>query len=524
MAVDSFNLAQALNSQSYAFKCWNNYYYGNNTMGISSKDMGEITQTWNSELANWKAVALDDENAYDIPDDDFSKSYQNGKDAGKEATGYDGKKGGAITRTVVDAGLGVAGALGATVGKNVAGNIGVKVGGSLVANAGKKAAEKAATKAAEEATAKALEEGATEAAAKAAGKAAGEEVTQKSVKQAGSWSVAAPLALAQATLYMAKKPNKDGKEACDALQDVMAESQAASISAQDEMTAMGEELMTLSDEAAEYNEDANDQIEEQKTEYDMYMASFMALKEKAEAGEALTDEEKALYKELGGLLTESGEAITETQEETGENVTAIYDDMGTYQEGYDYAAETVAEVQGITDYAESFDSATQTMCYVEGAAQTLNAASGIKAGIKAGLAAAGSLGFNAWAWACAAMGASAGVMSGIGAAEQFKWAGEVGTEIEARKATQDLNTDTSDMYDSEIDNYDGWMTGVEDLELEIPDEIEAPEDTELPGGTATGEEEEAAPAATGFGIAAATEETDDKKKEEEKADPSTGIS
>ena len=63
MAIqDSFNLSNAINSQSYAYKCWYNYNYGNNTMGISAKDMGEITQTWNNELKNWKATALKDEN------------------------------------------------------------------------------------------------------------------------------------------------------------------------------------------------------------------------------------------------------------------------------------------------------------------------------------------------------------------------------------------------------------------------------------------------------------------------------
>lgn len=73
MAIqDSFNLSNALNSQAYAYKCWYNYNYGNNTMGISAKDMGEITQTWNGELNNWHATALDDENAYEIEDDDFS--------------------------------------------------------------------------------------------------------------------------------------------------------------------------------------------------------------------------------------------------------------------------------------------------------------------------------------------------------------------------------------------------------------------------------------------------------------------
>ena len=508
MAIDSFDLSRALNSQSYAFKCWENFYYGNNTMGIDSKSMGEIKQTWKEEIPNWQANALDDENAYEIPDDDFDNAYKNGRQAGQDATGYDGKTGGTIARGVGDATLAAAGAVGAQVTKSVVSKAATKAlstsgTNNALTGAGVNAVNNAAKKG-------------TQLTTQEAGKAVG--------KSAGS-IVGCVIGLATATAYMAKKPNKTEKEACDKLQDTMAESQAATMSAQEEMASMGEELMTLSDEAATYNEEANEQIEEEKTEYDMYMQTYTALKEKAESGEQLTEEEKALYTEIVGLLTESGEVIQEVQDDTSDTVTTIYDDMGTFQEGYDYAAETVAEIQGVTDYAESFDKTTQTMCYVEGAAQTLNAASSAKSAYEAfALAASGSWAFGATAWAYAfgAMGAAGAVMSGVGAAEQFNWAGQVGTEIEARKATQDLNAATNDVYEAEVENYDGWMSGVEDLELEIPDEIEAPEDTSLPGETATGEEE-TAPVSTGFGLGAVTEEND-KKKEEEKPAPNTGVS
>ncbi len=501
MAIESFDLSRALGSQSYAFKCWENYYYGNNTMGIDAKSMGEIKQTYKSELANWQANALNDENAYEIPDDDFSKSYEDGKNTAKEDTGFDGKKGGMIARGTGDAawaagtGIVASGALnGVTDG--VAQGMGRAIGKGWSKVIGQKTANKGASK------------------------AMAKGVTNKNVK--GSWIIAAPLSMATGIAYVAKKPNKDEKEACDKLQDTMATSQAATAAAQEDMAAAGEEVMALSDEAAEYNEEANNQIEEQKTEYDMYMRTYTALKEKAESGEALTEEEKALYTEIVGLLTESGELMVETQDETSDTVSTIYDDMGGYQERYDYAAETVAEVQGVTDYAESFDTTTRTMCYVEGAAQSLNVISGAKAAFQAGqFALSGGL-FTAWAWAFAAMAAAGGVMSGIGAAEQFKWAGEVGTEIEARKVTQDLNAATNDVYETEVDNYGGWMSNVEDLELQMPDEMEVPEDTALPENSA-GSEEESAPIATGFGISAQKEETEGAEKKEEKPEPDTGI-
>ena len=45
-----------------------------------------------------------------------------------------------------------------------------------------------------------------------------------------------------------------------------------------------------------------------------------------------------------------------------------------------------------------------------------------------------------------------------------------------------------DMYDEEIDAYDGWMQGVEDLELEIPDDVAPPEGSSIPTETPTGED------------------------------------
>ena len=88
----SYNLDNALDSQSYAYKCWYNYYYGNNTLGITAKDMGEITQTWKGEVDNWRAVALDDENAYEIEDDDYSAAMDSGRNNAVGKTGYDGDK------------------------------------------------------------------------------------------------------------------------------------------------------------------------------------------------------------------------------------------------------------------------------------------------------------------------------------------------------------------------------------------------------------------------------------------------
>lgn len=497
MAIqDSFSLSNAVNSQSYAYKCWYNYNYGNNTMGISAKDMGEITQTWNSQLSNWRATALDDENAYEIEDDDFSTAKMNGKNQAKEATGFDGNTTGSKVRAGVDLASGVAGALANTVGSKVASSLATTVANKVATTGiknvvkqgaqaiGAQAASKAGAKATANFVQKAAEKAATKAAEKAGGAAAGEaaekaaEQSATKVTNAGKnvgWIITAPLALATGTAYQAKKPNKDEKEACDALQDEMNNATSALGDAQSEMSDMRDEIETLSDDAQMANEDANGEIEDKKSEYDFYKASYDALMEKVNSGEQLTDDEKELLKELVPIMQQLGVDITDTQEETTDTVGEIYEEMGTYQEGYDNAAETVAEVQGLTDYAESFDDATRTMCYVEGAAQTLNTASGGKAALQAGKFAASGGIFTAWAWGFAAMGAAGAAMSGVGAAQQFQWAGDVGTEIGMRKDTQDLNAATNDIYAESIDVYDGQMGVVNDLEIEMPDDLADPE-------------------------------------------------
>ena len=432
MAIqDSFNLSNAINSQSYAYKCWYNYNYGNNTMGISAKDMGEITQTWDSQLKNWQATALNDENAYEIEDDDFSTAKMNGKNQAKEAAdGYSGKK---SYGSVVNTGLSIAGA---TTGKVVGNVAGKTLKGMGVA----------------------VKEGAV--------LEVGKEGAKKNVKLSDIATVV--MAAAVAAKYWVAKPNKEAKEACDALQDEMNTAQLSLNDAQSNMQDMRNEIENLSDEAQVANEDANGEIEDKKSEFDTYKASYDALIEKMQSGEPLTDDEKELLQELVPIMQQLGLDISDIQGETTDGVAEIYDEMGTYQEGYDNAAETVAEVEGLTDYAEGFDSNTKTMCYFEAGSQTLNASSAAIAATKlAGKAFVG--------WAFAAVGYAAAASSGIAATQQFSWAGEVGTEIDMRKNTQDLNLATNDVYDESIDIYDGQLGVVNDLEIEMPKDLEDPD-------------------------------------------------
>ena len=442
-----------ISSEAECRKAYLNYHCYGNSMGISAEEMGKITQAWDSKLSSWQASVSSDENEYEFDDSEYANYKSEGKNAAKDAAGgYSGKTGGQWTRAVGDGVASAGGVFLNTVGSGIATNIAQRLGGKTLGTAMGKAANKITEK---------------------AGEGAGDKATQNQ-----AWIVAAPLALAIATAYMAKKPNKEAKEACDALQTEMTGAQATLEETQGEMETMAEEIIELSDKALTNNEDANDEIEDQKSEYDMYYQTFMTIQSKIESGEPLTQSEKDLYEAVIGYLNEIGISIEELSQETTDVVAELYEEMGTYQDGYDNAAETMGEIEGLTDYAASFDSVSRDQSYALACAMSANAAaSGVLAGF---LFADMNIFTKTQSAIMGGIATAAGVSNGLAAYQQFDWAGKIGQEIDLRKATQDLNSNTMDMYDEEIDAYDGWMQGVEDLELEIPDDVAPVEGTPIP--------------------------------------------
>ncbi len=443
-----------VNSITDSYNAWYDYKYGGNTRGISASEISDIETRWKSNLKSWEAQAAKDENKYEISDDDFSSSKAQGKQNAKDQTGCSGKKGGMIARGAADAVVSVGGALAQAPGTFL-----------------NKAIEPIAP-----------------------GK--------------GPWIITAPLALAVGIAYQAKKPNKDEHEAAVELRDDMLPNAQGDLSeAQAVMDEATENVIELSEEANDVNEDANETIEENKTRFDQYRGALVELQEKAKSGEKLTDSEKELYQELVPSLQDLGEGIQETAEDVGEEVTDLRDDIGSYQSEYDSAADTIAEVQGLTDYAAGFDETAQIMTYVEAVSQGLNVATGTQAALQAGKYALSHNIAGAWAWAFVGMGTAGAVMSGLGAAEQYKWAGDIGQEIDLREATQDFGSQTLDSYNDQIDIYDDNIAIVEDLEVAIPDDLEIPEEIPEMGETDS----------TSDSPMLAQQEDDKKKDKEEKA-------
>ena len=415
-----------INSEAWCRKAYLNYHCYENSMGLSARDMAKITQRWSDRIGSWQNSVSSDENEYDFDDSDYANYKESGEAAAREETD-DYSKEGDMAKSISTDGV-VAGAI-------ITGII---------------------------------------AAVKTAG------IATKNAKVPVIGWVAAGIQAALIALYWSTRPNKEGNEAANEMNNVLANAQGTLAETQGEMETMSEELITLSDEANEMNEATNEEMKEDKTELDLYMQTIKILEQKIKSGVPLTEGEKSQYKELIKLVGELGTGINETSEENTEVVEEIYGNMETYQEGYDYAAETMGEVEGMTEYAASFDTATRADANVLGGLMTANGAlCGTLAGI---LFADLNIFTKAISVGAGVVATGAAVSSGLAAKEQFEIAKNVGNEIDTREATQELNTETNEMYTEEIDVYDGLMTGVEDLEMEVPEEIEAPEAMTVPAG------------------------------------------
>ncbi len=437
MSIESVDMDRALTSQAYAQQVLRS---GN----VSAEQKGQLAAKWGADNVNkWISV---DSTKYEIDDVSYDAAKDAGKDAAKDSTGYDGGKSYASVKDAV-----------VTVGAHVAGQ-------TVLKNVAAPLVDKLATGAIDKA------------------QQAGKNVKCDPTGEA-SFIVGCTMGLAEGIRYMAEKPNEEQVDAANhLLTNELPESMASLSEAQGMMADASEEVTELTEEAESINEDANQKIEEDKTIFDFYKMQYEALKAKKERGEQLTPDEQALMKQLAPMMEDMNEDITSITENTSGQVNDLNDEIGEYQEVFDESAETIAEVEGVTDYAENFDENTRTMCYVEGVAQGINAGMSGYSAFKAGRFAASGGWFTAWAWAFAAMGTAGAAFSTKGASEQMRWAKNVGDEIDVRREVQDIGSQTTDMYDEELDNFAGNIETVEDLELEIPEDMETPAEQ---GGAAT---------------------------------------
>ena len=192
--------------------------------------------------------------------------------------------GGALGLTAAPAAFEIAGVAGAKIGEALGSTFAKKAAGAAAKNAAKKAGGKLTTKA-------------SGLIGKKLGTTGAEETTKAAGKNA-TWMINAPIALAVGIAYMAKRPNKKEYEALMKVMQEFSNAQGELNGSKASMDNIAKTLEHLSDEANSANEDGNEQIEEQKALYDMYMKSYQMIQTKIDNGEPLTKDEKSLYKAM----------------------------------------------------------------------------------------------------------------------------------------------------------------------------------------------------------------------------------
>lgn len=459
-------------SEAQARLIYLDYHTRGNTLGTTAKEMGAIVSQYSDKIHTWQASV--DSNEYEWDDSDYEQFIEDGKELGMEATGGHTRadQAGDVAKATGDITVAAGGAVMSLAGGKIIGEVTKGVAADALATS---AAKAVGTKVGGKAAKKFVEEGT-------------KTLTQKGAEQVGkniSSYIAIAIGVIVAATYWIKKPNKEGAKACEDVKNTLANAQGALQGSQADMQDMKAQLLDLSDQASNQNDTTNQQIVDKKTEQEYYLKIYKALKAKIDSGKNLTDDEKALFKIVAEKINNTGEDINSLVEDNSVIITDINESMGTFQQGYDYAAETMGEAQGLTEYVETFDKQTKTLAYVEMISQGLNLAS-----VGIALAKLAATIFMPSTWIAMAAGAGAMVSSGIAMKEQADIAKNAGNTIEQRGITEKLNTETHDVYDVEIDNYAALIGGTETLEVAIPEELPTVNDQLPKDNTAGGDSDD----------------------------------
>jgi len=425
-------------SEATCREAYIDYYYRGHSANYDEKDIIAIKDKWEDKLKSWDTLGTREVDAtqYELVDDEVSDARENGEERAREVTGdFDRKDNrGDVAKAAGDTTFAVAGAVGGVAG----GSIVAKIQGFSNCNIG-------------------LKSGAT-------GPNGGKNISSY---------IAIAIGIITAATYWIKRPNKDAAEACEKLEIEQGNAQAALDEAQDQMAKDENDIQDAADEAETVNNEANNEIKTDKANIDSANRTLMTLQAKHDSGGVLTNTEKADFIACQNAVANDSRNIQETEDEATEVREACQSDMSTYQASFDETATTMEEVVGMTDYAASFDKATKTQSKALGWLLSINAVSSSALAIKL-LTKPSVMWFSkAWDLIFGGIAAAAAVSHGIAANEQFKFAKTAGNEIDARVITENLNADTNDIYETELEDYDTMMAGVEGLIVETPKDTSA---------------------------------------------------
>ena len=421
-----------IDSEMQCRRAYISYLERRECSGVSEEEFIQIKTRYSDKLSEWLSMPSDDVNEYAFGDEDFERFNARGRDAAKNIADYDGSAIGNTAQASTNAVIATGNVLwtGSTGGVKALEQAGSDIAGGIknALGIGKKKTPPVDVPDVDPAS--------------AAQKAAD--------KQATTAYVQAGIAVAQAAYYWIDRPNQEEKAACDELLNQMANNEMALNDQSGVLKVLQEDIMLKSQETADANAKANDEIKFARSNQFLYQSTINRLEAKKSAGQELTIEEKNTLTTYKGYVRAEEGNVTQIADE----ITAFTkDSIITTDEmagDYDDVAGTIAEVQGVVDYAASIDKAAQASAYMEAVGQGLNAASGAMAAAKLFMT---SGGIN---WVNIAMGvaASAASVSSLGAgAEQVLWAGQIGNEISARETVGDYNDEVYTEYEAGVANY-----------------------------------------------------------------------
>ena len=458
-------------------RAYMDYYLGNNTMNLDSKDIAKIVDRWSDKISFWKKEV--DENIHNIDPKDFDSWYDEGFGQAQSAAGYTkedesreiGQTAAMTTLSAGGAACGLAGSAanlvkcgGSVVSAGLDG-LGKMFGGATTKSGGAILnASGNVTKGAEN-VANGMKD--------TIGKSLTTEGSKVNVDVGDVLSyVAIAMALIVVAIYYAKKPNSEGAEACRKMMEEFDIAQDEMASGQKEMKKIQKKIRKSSDEANKINDKANSEIEKQKTTYDTAMRTYMSIQAKIDSGVPLTESDKSLYKsvtEIANKIAAKGGIIETTAENAHEKVKSVNKNIEKHSTDFDDLGTIVAKNLGIIDYAESFDTNTRAMAITESVSQGMNVASATFASIKL---MASSVGIQAaWNIPIALAGLGAAIASGFAMKEQIDIAKIAKEEIAYRDDITLLNADFADEHEIEIEDFYSAMADLKHLEIRKPREL-----------------------------------------------------
>ena len=437
-----------------------------------------------------------DENGYDVVLDDETKanSRERGKKTAAAATNHDGS--GESAANLAPTVLGGAGAAGVAIATNLSST---GIGSTISVELAKKAKDKIANKAAKKAAKEGFNQG-----TKQAGKEAAKKVAVGDIITVG-------ITTATLGMYAATKPNSDEHEASEVLRTQELPTAISDLhETQGNIEDTAAEIQEQTEEAEALKDGAAEAIEENKVVLEVHKARAEELKAKKATNVALTQDERAELKTLNKEMTTRSEAIGTTSEDANDEIGDIHADITDKQSDFDDAAETMSEVQGLTDFSDGFTKSGEVTSYVEAGAMGLNSASATAAGAKILAKSAFSFGTTT---AIGLLGIATGVGSAAATTQQIGYAKDFSAASDLSEEVQGINNETNDFYEEELDNFVGAMDYVEnDLVVDIPDDVEI-NDVNAPA-----EGEESSPS-----IMDIANENDKKKKDKNNKNANNGV-